>query len=48
LAIPAFASTAENGIVFATDQSSPAATMRSFLAAANGAVDGDFDALRIA
>ncbi len=40
--------TAESGIVFATDQSSPAATMRSFLAAANGAVDGDFDALRVA
>lgn len=34
--------------MFATDHSSPVATMRSFLAAANGAVDGDFDALRVA
>ncbi len=40
--------TAESGIVFAADQSSPARTMRSFLAASNGAADGDFDALRVA
>jgi small-conductance mechanosensitive channel len=38
----------ESDIVFDVDQSSPAAVMRSFLAAANGAVDGDFDALRVA
>ena len=40
--------TLESGIVFTKDQTSPSTVMRSFLAAANGAMDGDFDALRVA